>query len=245
MKNNANLHKNTSLQDLKNEQWIDIPNYENRYQISNLGRVKSLSRYVNSKNKSNRLVKTRILKQSYCKGYLLVNPKINNKAKYLKVHQLVAIAFLNHKPKETKLVVNHINFDRSDNRLENLEIVTIRKNSDRKHLYSKSKYVGVTYNKRCKKWISRILFKKNRILLGYFKSEIEAHLYYQNALESIKQGTDIKTYRPNKKIRIKQYKSVYFCKRRIMYVSRILVDNKYKYCGQYKTKEEALKANLI
>lgn len=63
-------------------------------------------------------------------------------------------------------VVNHKDFDRQNNKLSNLEIVTHRENANRKHLKSTSKYVGVGWHKRIKKWQSRIVVKRKIIHLG-------------------------------------------------------------------------------
>ena len=87
------------------EIWKDIPNYEGEYQVSNLGRVKSL---LFNKEK---ILKTRIHSQ----GYELVNLK----NKTYKVHYLVAITFIDN-PKGFK-ELNHKNEIKNDNRVENLE----------------------------------------------------------------------------------------------------------------------------
>ena len=122
------------------EIWKDIPNYEGYYQVSNLGNVKSLSRIV--KNGLGTItVCGKILKNlvNTTNGYLVVNLSKIGLVKTKQIHQLVAEAFLNHSQKGHKLVVNHKNFNRQDNRLENLEIITNRENTNKKHKKSKSK----------------------------------------------------------------------------------------------------------
>ena len=99
------------------EIWKDIPNYEGYYQVSNLGRVNSLK---NNKTKKDKLLKISI---GY-DGYFNVGLSKDGVQKRYQVHQLVAIAFLNHKPNGFEKVVNHKNFDKLDNRVENLEIVS-------------------------------------------------------------------------------------------------------------------------
>ena len=166
------------------EIWKDIPNYEGYYQVSNLGNVKSLARF----NNLGKRVKERVLKNlvNTTKGYLVVNLSKIGLVKTKQIHQLVAESFLNHKPNGHKLVVNHKNFNRQDNRVENLEIVTQRENANRAHIKSSSKYVGVSWHKGSKKWMSRIVINGKRKHLGYFFEEIEASNAYQNALLAIR-----------------------------------------------------------
>ena len=95
------------------------------------------------------------------------------------------IAFLNHIPRGLELVVNHKNFIRTDNRVENLEIVTNRENCNKKHLKSSSQYVGVSWAGDRKKWFSSIAIDGKLKNLGRFKTELEAHEAYQNALEKL------------------------------------------------------------
>ena len=89
-------------------------------------------------------------------GYFNVGLSKDGVQKRYQVHQLVSIAFLNHKPNGFEKVVNHKNFDKLDNRLENLEIVSNRENSNQKHIKSSSSYTGVNWDSRKKKWISKI-----------------------------------------------------------------------------------------
>ena len=81
-------------EELNNEVWKDIPEYEGLYQVSNLGRVKSLDRVVTRKDGRKQLCKGRLL--SPCRmrwGYLGVNLSKSNKDLTKKVHRLVAQAF--------------------------------------------------------------------------------------------------------------------------------------------------------
>jgi hypothetical protein len=151
------------------EIWKKNENYKD-YEVSNLGRVKSL-----------KFGKEFILKQSKNKaGYYLVHIK---QKKYY-VHLLVAEFFLNHKPLRYKNSINHIDFNKSNNTLENLEILTHRENSSYKNYKMTSNFVGVSFNKEHKKWVSKIVLNKKRIFLGYFDNENEAHLAYINKLKS-------------------------------------------------------------
>jgi len=157
------------------EFWKDIKGYEGLYQISNLGNVKSLNYRCSGYEK----FLTKILCNN---GYYAVNLSNNSIKKRIEIHQLVAIAFLNHAPCGFKLVVNHKNFIRTDNYVKNLEIITHRNNTNQKHLKSSSQYVGVYWNKLAKKWKASIVINRNKKHLGYFIDELDAHNAYQKAL---------------------------------------------------------------
>ena len=73
--------------------------------------------------------------------------------------------------------------------IENLEIITNRENTNKKHKKSKSKYIGVTWHKRVNKWTAQILYKRKNIHLGCFNNEIDAHNAYQNKLKEILTNT--------------------------------------------------------
>src|SRR5690554_8016384 len=120
------------------EIWKDIKGYEGYYQVSNLGRVKGLERYVNHSNGGLRLLKSKIIKQGVvANGYLGVSLSKEGVIKSKRVHTLVAISFLNHTPCNHKIVVDHINGNKKDNRLINLELVSMRENTNRGWLNKK------------------------------------------------------------------------------------------------------------
>jgi len=101
------------------EIWEDIEGYEELYQISNLGRVKSLERYRKGKRGANTFCKERILIDRVSNnGYSQICLSKDNAKKLLLVHRLVAKA---HIPNDQNLsCVDHINGVRTDNRVENL-----------------------------------------------------------------------------------------------------------------------------
>lgn len=103
------------------EIWKDIPGYEKYYQASNLGNIKSLDRIMYIEKRLRYLpLKGRILKPKKDKdGYLRVTLCINHKLKYYRVHQLIAKTFL--KNPNNYLEVNHKNFIKDDNNVNNLE----------------------------------------------------------------------------------------------------------------------------
>ena len=166
------------------EVWKPIKNYEGIYEISNLGRVKSLKRIV-KKGIYNINITEKILKQTLnINKYLMVSLNKNGIKKNVKVHLLVAESFLNHKTDSThKIVVDHIDNDKTNNKLENIQLITNRENCS-KEKRGFSKYTGVGYAKRERKWRAYIYINNKFIHLGYFNSEIEAHNCYQNKLKN-------------------------------------------------------------
>jgi hypothetical protein len=160
---------------MKKEIWKDVIGYEGLYEVSNLGRVKSLK--YNRKKILNPAIDSR--------GYLHVNISKNNICKTTKVHKLVAICFLNHIPSGMKLVVDHINNNQLDNRVDNLQIITQKENSLKSHCKYSSKYVGVCWDKREYKWKSQIRINGKLNFLGRFVNEQEASQAYQNRLATL------------------------------------------------------------
>lgn len=163
----------------RNEIWKDIPTMEGYYQVSNLGRVRSLDRKVET-IRGIWTYKGRLLPQRVgTTGYYIVSINLDKKVKTRKTHQLVAMAFLNHKPCGFKMVVDHINNDPLDNRVENLQITTQRYNTSKDKNNKTSKYTGVSWHKVNKKWEVRIRINGIKLYLGQFKDEYQAHLIYE------------------------------------------------------------------
>ena len=165
----------------------DVSGYEGIYQVSNLGRVKSLSRLM-IKGKRRFKSKERILKGSVnTHGYLTVGLWKDGVAKKRRsVHSLVAEAFLKHTPCGYKIVVDHINDLKTDNRVENLQLVSQRFNSYKTQGKYSSKFKGVYFNKSSKKWLAAIYNNGKNNHLGLFNNEIEASEAYQSALLTLK-----------------------------------------------------------
>ena len=164
---------------MSEEKFKDIPGYEGIYQVSNLGNVKSLPRLIiNSKNSF--ISKERILKPGKStNGYLLVILCNNSNRETKKIHQLVAICFLNHKTCGQQLVVDHINDDKLDNRVENLQVITQRENSHKTQGKYSSNFKGVSFHKKYKKFSASIYINGKNNHLGYFNTEQEANEIYK------------------------------------------------------------------
>lgn len=167
------------------EIWKDIPGYEGLYQVSNLGRVYSLPKKWNAGNNgSTREHNGLMLTQILSNGDRYYSVKLTNGKKY-KVHILVAMAFLNYLSYKDKFVVDHINNIQTDNKLENLQLITQRENLSKDKIGGTSKYTGVYFNKKNKTFISVISIEKKRISLGSYKCEFTAGKIYKTALKLI------------------------------------------------------------
>lgn len=104
------------------EIWKDVLGYENFYEVSNLGNVRSKERIVIEKNGKQKLLKSKLLKFRPAKrgNYHTVCLSKNGLVKNMKVHRIVMITFNGL----SNLTVNHINGNKQDNRLENLEYLS-------------------------------------------------------------------------------------------------------------------------
>lgn len=110
------------------EIWKDIPNYEGLYQVSNMGNVRSFhNRYKN---------KTLIKPCATSKGYLSVSLCKNHSQKAFNVHKLVAELFIPN-PKNLPCV-NHIDENKTNNTVSNLEWCTYQYNNTYGHRIEKS-----------------------------------------------------------------------------------------------------------
>ena len=108
------------------EVWKDISGYEGVYQVSNLGRVKSMRKWSSVQGRY--CQREKILKQYQSKtGYLQINLKSEGTRKLGLIHRLVAQAFIPNP--DNKREVNHINGNKTDNRVENLEWCTSQYNT--------------------------------------------------------------------------------------------------------------------
>lgn len=113
---------------MDNEVWKDIIGYEQLYQVSNLGNIKSLN--------YRRTNKAHLLKQTINNdGYKLIMLYKKGKSKMLSVHRLVAQAFLDDYNKN--LEVNHIDNNKQNNKIDNLEMLTHKENTDYRDLTNK------------------------------------------------------------------------------------------------------------
>ena len=118
--------------ELANEQWRDVEGYDGMYQVSDLGRVRSL-----------KFGKERILKNhTLPSGYVQIGLTKNGRVKMKYIHRLVAQAFIPNSD-ETKTQINHINEVKSENRVSNLEWCSAQYNVTYNDIHKrKKKHLG-------------------------------------------------------------------------------------------------------
>ena len=153
------------------ERWLPIVGYEGLYEVSDLGRVRSLARTT---------TKGGIMKQQVSSNkYLRVELSKQNIRKKKLIHRLVLEAFL---PIEEKMEVDHINHIKTDNRLENLRWATRSENkrNTNKMVNCSSQYIGVSWCKSRNNWEVRCKFDNKNINVGRFNTELEAAKAYNN-----------------------------------------------------------------
>ncbi len=154
------------------EIWKQIPGYEGLYEVSNLGRVKSTKR-----NGTRGGVRSLQISPA---GYPRLTLNNTYKAKVWNIHKLMQLAF-----DMGEGIVDHINRDRSDNRLENLRIVTARENA--LNSSSNNKLPGAYHFPRNKKkpWMSKIMIEGKEVYLGYYETAEEASEVYMEKLKTL------------------------------------------------------------
>lgn len=175
----------------KNEIWKEVVGFEKYYHVSNFGNVKTLERFIKNGTFSY-LKKSKLLKPgTNPDGYKTVVLYGLDFKKNCKVHILVAKAFIEN-PMNLEMV-NHIDENKSNNNLSNLEWVSRIENGVHryKNKNTTSKYCGVSWSKTSKKWMATIRYKNKQNYLGCYNSEIEA---YQARVNFEKQNGIINKY---------------------------------------------------
>jgi len=160
------------------EVWLPVKGYEGIYEVSDKGRVKSLIRKKVTKEKI-------LLGGVNSSGYITVSLSKNNSYRSYSIHRLVSIAFLNHNPCGMDIVVDHIDNNPLNNRLENLQLITNRLNCSKDRKNYSSKYPGVHWNKQSNSWRVQIGISGKRHCLGLFKCELAAAKAYNAKLKEI------------------------------------------------------------
>lgn len=167
------IYQNLSLEDLPNEIWRDVVGYEGLYQVSNLGRIKSSSKILTQNNGHS--------------GYLTKTLFKKGKYKTFYVHKIVANSWIGESGwKINGLEINHIDGNKRNNNINNLELVTRRENM--KHGYR----VGLINNNR-----KVYQYSSNGVYEREFDSLKEAASYHNS--NKISHIADICSLKGNRK----------------------------------------------
>jgi hypothetical protein len=174
------------MENWKKVEWID-----GDYMISDMGNL------VNVKTGKRVGMKTR-------GDYMRFNCKVNGKIKNIALHQLVWEAFGGGMWSKD-IVIDHINNDKSDNRIKNLQLISFRGNVVKDTKIGRSGVVGVSWNTQKQRWLGQISINDVRYNLGYKKTVGEAKQLYDEALENFEKygilPTDSKEILPDDKKR--------------------------------------------
>jgi len=158
------------------EIWKKISGYEN-YEVSNLGNVVSLSQNHKGHIKHKR---KEIKPWSDTRGYQQVKLYNNGIGKSFSVHKLVAETFIGRPDGE--LVIDHIDNDKKNNRVDNLQFISHRQNVIKEIDINKksSRYTGVYWSKWHKKWAASIQQNTKKTHLGFYEDEEVASKKYND-----------------------------------------------------------------
>lgn len=157
---------------MEQEIWKDIEGYEGLYKISSFGNVFSVRR--------NRIMATRKWNK-----YEVLSLRKDNQRKTFYISRLVAQNFIANP--ENKKLVDHIDRNTSNNHISNLRWATLAENlaNQLSRKGTASKYKGVCFFKKQKKWVARIGINDKHKYLGSFTCEKEAALAYNKAAKEI------------------------------------------------------------
>lgn len=161
------------------EVWKDVEGYEGFYEVSSEGSVRRVGKPLRKMNANS-------------SGYYVLSLCKEGKCRSHSVHTLVAIAFKNFTPDGTqRLVVDHDDGNKLNNKADNLVIRTNRENVVKgRRTGNTSLKIGVSLH-QCGKWISHISIHGRKSLhLGLFGTEEAASVAYQTALNTFKRDED-------------------------------------------------------
>ena len=177
------------------EVWKDIPGFEGRYQASNLGRIRSIQ---DNHGKYKEQIRSTWISS---KGYKYVQLFIKNKRHNVSVHHAVASAFIPNP--DNKPTVNHIDGNKQNNRVDNLEWVTYSENhvhaykiglKNAQHVADRqrgskigvtSNFHNVSWDKTRQKWKATLKDKGKMVFQKRFDCEIEAAKYVNTMLDEL------------------------------------------------------------
>lgn len=162
---------------------MDIQGYEGLYQVSDMGRIRSLPRTIIDSIGRKQKFEGVLLKGSiHEEGYPLTLLKVGGEQKIVRNHRMVAKAFIPNPHGYPE--VNHLNGIRDDNRVQNLEWCTSKQNS--LHAVEEMKNFGehtgkprgISFHKKMDKWMAYITYRKQIYYLGYHDLKTDAYKAY-------------------------------------------------------------------
>ena len=200
------------------------------YELSNLGRIKSL-------------IIEKILKpQLDGGGYLHIGLYKDNKVKTHKISHLVWDHFGNRKRKGSKIQVDHIKNNKLLNGIRDLQLLTARENVSKWYIQNgkkSSRFTGVPWNKTSKIWKVKITINKKENYLGRFNDEIEASDEYQRALKEFKETGKVTINTPAMKRKTSRYKGVHWNNKEKKWIAQIFINGKHIHFGAFINEDEA------
>lgn len=151
------------------EVWSPVIGFEGAYEVSSMGRIRTIERMVKTCHGSDRIGVSKLLKPFKDKdGYLNIRLSFNGRKKTFKMHRLVAMIFIPN-PDE-KPQVNHINFRKEDNSVSNLGWCTAKENNA--HRCRGEGRRGV--QRRGNRFQAKIKIEGHTYSIGYFQFKYQA-----------------------------------------------------------------------
>ena len=156
------------------EMWKDIPNYEDYYQVSNYGNVRTKERLITNVNGKKNLYKSKERKPSIS-DYRMIALSKKGFVKMFKISRIVATLFVDGRNAVRK-IVNHIDGNKHNDFYKNLEWCSYSENAiHASNLYKRyDKNIGVFFDKKRNKWTSYLYRDNKNLFIGRFVTEKEA-----------------------------------------------------------------------
>jgi hypothetical protein len=165
-------------------------------EFNKLGQVKRLPKEWMIKKRVEKLVNIKSNNRGYQTLCFMTEDR---NLHYILLHQALAIVFLNHNPNNYQLVIDHIDNNKLNNKIENLQIISQRENVIKYTNDKRDLPTGVFYyNYKDKiKYRSYIYYNKKQIYLGFFDNIEQASEKYNKALEAIKNNKFVSPMLPH------------------------------------------------
>lgn len=223
------------------EIWKDVSGHDISYQISNTGRIRRLKSeiLIDGNRRTRTLPAKELVPRDNSNGYFYI--KLFHPHKQYHVAHLVWDYFGNGAIRGKNTHIDHINSNRSDNRISNLQLLTARENTSKgqQRMVHTSEYTGVEKRKNGK-WWAKIRIDGKQHYLGQWDNELDAKTEYDRVLSVyIQTGIFDKKKRSNK---YSSYNGVSFNKRNNKFTAAKTTSGKKVFLGYFNTEYEAINA---